>query len=54
MRFKLREIYLFKDLSDETLDQIEKVHYDCGIIKGQYPFYEGDDSKYLFYLQKEL
>jgi CRP/FNR family transcriptional regulator len=54
MRFKLREIYLFKDLSDETLDQIEKFTTIVELSKDNILFYEGDDSKYLFLLTKGI
>ena len=54
MRFKLREIYLFKDLSDETLDQIEEFTTIVELSKDNILFYEGDDSKYLFLLTKGI
>ena len=50
MKIKLRDIYLFKDLSDETLDQIEKFTTIMELSKDNILFYEGDDSKYLFLL----
>ena len=54
MKIKLRDIYLFKDLSDETLDQIEKFTTIMELSKDNILFYEGDDSKYLFLLTKGI
>ncbi len=54
MKIKLRDIYLFKDLSDETLEQIEKFTTIVELSKDNILFYEGDDSKYLFLLTKGI
>jgi CRP-like cAMP-binding protein len=50
MRLKLKNIDMFKDLDDETLQKIEKFSTEHTISKENIVFYEGDDSKYLYVL----
>jgi CRP/FNR family transcriptional regulator len=52
MKFKLRDIFLFKDLSDETLEEIESFTKLLKYSKDNILFYEGDQSKYLYLLKK--
>lgn len=54
MKIKLRDIYLFRDLSDETLEKIEKFTTIMELSKDNILFYEGEESKYLFLLTKGI
>jgi CRP-like cAMP-binding protein len=50
MKLKLKNIDMFKDLDDETIQRIEKLTTEHTISKDNIVFYEGDDSKYLYLL----
>lgn len=50
MKVKLKDIYLFKDVDDETLDKIEKFTSIVKFSEQNIIFYEGDDSKDLYCL----
>ena len=50
MKVKLKDIFLFQDLSDETLAQIEEFTTLIKLSKDNILFYEGDESKYLYLL----
>ena len=54
MKNKLKEIYLFKDLSDNTLDRIGEFTTFLKLSKDNVLFYEGDEPKYLFLLKKGI
>lgn len=54
MKNKLKDIYLFKDLCDETLDRIGEFTTFLKLSKDNVLFYEGDDPKYLFLLKKGI
>lgn len=54
MKVKLKDIYLFKDLRDETLSQIEEFSTLLKLSKDNIIFYEGDESKYLYILAKGI
>ncbi|MBY0540255.1 MAG: Crp/Fnr family transcriptional regulator [Campylobacterales bacterium] len=54
MKNKLKEIYLFKDLCDNTLDRIGEFTTFLKLSKDNVLFYEGDDPKYLFLLKKGI
>ncbi|MDA3908861.1 MAG: Crp/Fnr family transcriptional regulator [Sulfurimonas sp.] len=50
MKLKLKNIDMFKDLDEDTLNQIDKFTTEHTISKENIVFYEGDDSKYLYLL----
>lgn len=50
MRVALKDTYLFKDLSDETLEKIEEISTVMNMTKNNVLFYEGDESKNIFFL----
>ena len=50
MRLKLKNIDMFKDLDEETLKKIESFTTEHKISKDNIVFYEGDDSKCLYFL----
>jgi CRP/FNR family transcriptional regulator len=54
MKVKLKDIFLFKDLQDETLTQIEEFTTVLKLSKDNILFYEGDESKYLYILTKGI
>lgn len=54
MKVKLKDVFLFKDLSDETLSQIEDFTTLLKLSKDNILFYEGDESKYLYILTKGI
>ena len=54
MKNKLKEIYLFKDLCDNTLDRIGEFTTFLKLSKDNVLFYEGDEPKYLFLLKKGI
>lgn len=54
MKIKLRDIYLFKDLSDKTLKKIEEFTTCVELSKNNILFYEGESSEYLFLLTKGI
>ena len=54
MKNKLKEIYLFKDLVDNTLDRICEFTTFLKLSKDNVLFYEGDEPKYLFLLKKGI
>ena len=52
MKAKLKEVYLFKDLCDETLERIAEFTSFLKLSKDNVLFYEGEESKYLYLLKK--
>lgn len=54
MKVKLKEIYLFKELDDETLTQMESFTSLVKLSKDNTIFYEGEESKYLIFLRKGI
>ncbi len=54
MKVKLKDIFLFKDLCDDTISRIEEITSLEKLSKDNVLFYEGDDSKYLFLLSKGI
>ncbi len=48
----LKELYLFKDLDEKTIRQIENISVKSNYVKDNIIFYEGDESKYLHLLIK--
>lgn len=54
MNNKLKDIYLFKGLCDETLERISEFTTFLKLSKDNILFYEGDESKYLFVLIKGI
>jgi CRP/FNR family transcriptional regulator len=50
MKLKLKNIDMFKDLDEDTLNKIEKFTTEHTILKDNIVFYEGDDTKYLYLL----
>ena len=54
MKVKLKDIYLFKDLRDETISQIEEFTTLLKLSKDNIIFYEGDESRYLYILAKGI
>lgn len=54
MKAKLKEVYLFKDLCDETLEKIAEFTSFLKLSKDNILFYEGEESKYLYLLKKGI
>lgn len=54
MNTKLKDFFLFKDLCDDTLSQIEAFSKEATFPKESIVFYEGDDSKYLYLLKSGI
>lgn len=54
MKAKLKEIFLFKDLDDNTLDKIAKITSILRLSKDNILFYEGEESKFLYLLTKGI
>lgn len=54
MNAKLKDFFLFKDLCDDTLSQIEAFTKEATFPKESIVFYEGDDSKYLYLLKSGI
>ena len=54
MKVKLKDVFLFKDLCDETLLEIEEFTTLLKLSKDNIIFYEGDESKYLYILTKGI
>jgi|TARA_B100001063_G_scaffold103504_1_gene96577 CRP/FNR family transcriptional regulator, dissimilatory nitrate respiration regulator len=54
VKVKLKDIYLFKDLRDETISQIEEFTTLLKLSKDNIIFYEGDESRYLYILAKGI
>jgi len=54
MKVQLKDIFLFKDLCDQTLTQIEEFTTLLKLSKDNIIFYEGDESKYLYILVKGI
>jgi len=50
MKIKLKEISLFEELDDDTIDKIESFTTSIKFPEKNIIFYEGDDSKYLYCL----
>jgi CRP/FNR family transcriptional regulator len=50
MKIKLKNIIIFKDLDDKTLDIIEEFTTSIKLFKDNILFYEGENSKYLHLL----
>lgn len=54
MRVKLKEIYLFQDLCEETLEKIESFTSSIKLFKNNILFYEGDRTENLFFLRQGI
>ena len=54
MKVQLKDVFLFKDLCDETLEEIEGFTSVLKLSKDNILFYEGDDSKHLYLLTKGI
>ncbi len=54
MKFKLKDVFLFKDLCDDTLSRIEEFTTVIKLSKDNILFYEGDESEYLYLLTKGI
>lgn len=54
MKVRLKDIYLFNDVCDETLEKIEEVTSVIKLSKDNILFYEGDKSKFLYILTKGI
>lgn len=54
MKINLKDVFLFKDLCDDTLSQIEEITTPMSLSKDNILFYEGDESKYLYVLTKGI
>jgi len=48
MRTKIKNILLFNNLCDNTVEQIKTFTYECELKKDNILFYEGDGPKYLY------
>jgi len=54
MRINLKDIFLFKDLCDDTIAQIEKITTVLRLSKDNILFYEGDEPGYLYVLTEGI
>jgi CRP/FNR family transcriptional regulator len=54
MKVQLKDVFLFKDLCDKTLEEIEGFTTVLKLSKDNILFYEGDDSKHLYLLTKGI
>ncbi|MAD42184.1 MAG: Crp/Fnr family transcriptional regulator [Arcobacter sp.] len=54
MKVQLKDVFLFQELCDETLTQIEEFSTLLKLSKDNIIFYEGDESKYLYILTKGI
>jgi len=54
MKVRLKDIYLFNDVCDETLEKIEAITSVIKLSKDNILFYEGDETKYLYILTKGI
>lgn len=54
MSIQLKDFFLFQDLCDDTLSQIESFSKEATFPKESIVFYEGDDSKYLYLLKSGI
>jgi len=54
MKINLKDIFLFKDLCDDTISQIEKVTTVLRLSKDNILFYEGDEPGYLYVLTEGI
>jgi CRP/FNR family transcriptional regulator len=54
MKTSLKELFLFQDLDEQTLSQIESFTTEVSLPKESIVFYEGDESKYLYLLLKGI
>lgn len=54
MQTKLKDFFLFQDLEEETLKEIESFSKEMSFPKEGIIFYEGDDSKYLYLLKSGI
>ncbi len=54
MRVKLKDIFLFQDLCDETLIKIEEFTTLIKLQKDNILFYEGEESQYLYLLSSGI
>ena len=54
MKVQLKDVFLFKDLCDDTLAQIEEFTTSLKLSKDNILFYEGDEAEYLYILTKGI
>ncbi len=50
----LREIYIFKNLSDENIKKLERFSYEKNFEKGDLLFYEGEEPENLYILTEGI
>jgi len=50
VKIKLKNIVLFQDLDEKTIEKIEQFTVRVKLVEENIVFYEGDDSKYLYLL----
>ncbi|WP_419763895.1 MAG: Crp/Fnr family transcriptional regulator [Arcobacter sp.] len=54
MKAKLKDLFLFKDLDTEIIQEIENLSTELTLPKDSVVFYEGDESKNMFLLTKGI
>ncbi len=54
MKEKLKNIFLFKDLCDDILEEIESFSSIVHLEKGNILFYEGDEAKNIYFLYEGI
>lgn len=54
MKTKLKELFIFNNLDDKTIGQIEDLTVEMSLPKDSTIFYEGDESKYMYILIKGI
>lgn len=54
MKVKLKDVFLFKDVCDDTLSKIEDITSVIKLSKDNVLFYEGDESKDLYLLTRGI
>lgn len=54
MKVKLRDIFLFKDVCDDTITKIEEITTLIRLSKDNVLFYEGEESNFLYLLTKGI
>ncbi len=50
----LKDIYIFKNLSDDNLKTLERFSYEKPFKKGEILFYEGEEPEYLYILTEGI
>ena len=52
MKAKLKDLFLFNDLCDDTIQEIENITTELVLPRDSIVFYEGDESKDMFFIIK--